>query len=142
MSIGLYMDVHIPLAITEGRRRRGIDVLTAQQDGADRLEDELLLQRATRLDRALFSQDEDLWSFWVYCGSSEKEMHRVRLSPQDFLRHLAGVQVVIDHELEVGVPTLIGTLAEWLRQLAAVFAKRDPWTPARCLRKSRGASRA
>ena len=49
-------------------------------------------------------------SFWVYCGSSEKEMHRVRLSPQDFLRHLAGVQVVIDHELEVGVPTLFATL--------------------------------
>ena len=43
-------------------------------------------------------------------------MPRVRLSPQDFVRHLAGVQVVIDHELEVGVPTLIGTLAEWLRQ--------------------------
>ena len=43
-------------------------------------------------------------------------MPRVRLSPQDFVRHLAGVQVVIDHELEVGVPTLIGPLAEWLRQ--------------------------
>ena len=43
-------------------------------------------------------------------------MHRVRLSPQDFVRHFAGVQVVIDHELEVGVPTLIGPLAEWLRQ--------------------------
>jgi hypothetical protein len=42
------MDVHIPLAITEGLRRRGIDVLTAQQDGAHRLEDDLLLQRATR----------------------------------------------------------------------------------------------
>lgn len=60
MSIRLYMDVHIPLAITEGLRRRRIDVLTAQQDGADRLDDDLLLQRATMLDRALFSQDEDL----------------------------------------------------------------------------------
>ena len=54
------MDVHIPLVITEGLRRRGMDVLTAQQDGADRLEDDLLLQRATTLERALFSQDEDL----------------------------------------------------------------------------------
>ncbi|MFO0871477.1 MAG: integrase core domain-containing protein [Pirellulales bacterium] len=63
------------------------------------------------------------WSFWVYCGSSEKEMHRVRLSPQDFLRHFAGVQVVIDHELEVGVPTLIGPLAEWLRQRP--FSQRE-----------------
>ena len=62
-------------------------------------------------------------SFWVYCGSSEKEMHTVRLSPQDFLRHLAGVQVVIDHVLEVEVPTLIGTLAEWLRQRP--FSQRE-----------------
>lgn len=67
MSIRLYMDVHIPLAITEGLRRRGIDVLTAQQDGADRLEDDLLLQRATRLDRALFSQDEDLLAIAAAC---------------------------------------------------------------------------
>ena len=67
MSIRHYMDVHIPLAITEGPRRRGIDVLTAQQDGADRLEDELLLQRATRLDRALFSQDEDLLAIADAC---------------------------------------------------------------------------
>ena len=60
MSIRLYMDVHIPLAITEGLRRRRIDVLTAQQDGADRLNDDLLLQRATRLERAFLRQDEDL----------------------------------------------------------------------------------
>ena len=50
-------------------------------------------------------------------------MHRVRLSPHDFLRHLAGVQVVIDHELEVGLPTLIGTLAECLRHRP--FSQRE-----------------
>jgi hypothetical protein len=54
------MDVHIPLAITEGLRRRVIDGLTAQHDGADRLEDDLLLQCATSLERALFCQAEDL----------------------------------------------------------------------------------
>lgn len=71
MSIRLYMDVHIPLAITEGLRRRGIDVLTAQQDGSDRLEDDLLLQRATSLDRALFSQDEDLLAVAAACQAKE-----------------------------------------------------------------------
>jgi len=35
-------------------------VLTAQEDGAERLEDEALLQRATALGRVLFSQDADL----------------------------------------------------------------------------------
>ena len=49
MPVRLYMDVHIPLVITEGLRRCGLDVLTAQQDGADRLDDDLLLQRATTL---------------------------------------------------------------------------------------------
>jgi hypothetical protein len=54
------MDVHIPKAITDGLRRRGVDVLTAQENGADRLPDAELLNRATALGRALFSQDKDL----------------------------------------------------------------------------------
>ena len=33
MSLGLYMDVHVPLPITRGLRRRDVDVPTAQQDG-------------------------------------------------------------------------------------------------------------
>ena len=58
----LYMDVHVKSAITSGLRRRSIDVLTAQEDGARRLDDEPLLDRATSLDRVLFTQDEDLLS--------------------------------------------------------------------------------
>lgn len=60
MSLGLYMDVHVPRAVTRGLRRRGVDVLTAQDDGAARLEDPDLLDRATSLGRMVFSQDEDL----------------------------------------------------------------------------------
>jgi hypothetical protein len=56
----LYMDVHIKAAITAGLRRRGVDVVTAQQDGGTRLEDVALLERATELQRLLFSQDDDL----------------------------------------------------------------------------------
>lgn len=41
-------------------RIRGVDVLTAQADGAAELEDPELLDRATALGRVLFSQDEDL----------------------------------------------------------------------------------
>ena len=54
------MDQHVPLAITKGLRRRGIDVLTTQDDGTGTLEDSLLLDRATTLGRVLFSEDDDL----------------------------------------------------------------------------------
>jgi len=36
MAIALYMDVHIPKAITVGLRLRGVEVLTAQEDGRKR----------------------------------------------------------------------------------------------------------
>ena len=49
------MDVHISAAITEGLRLRGVDVLTAQEDGARRLPDPALLNRATELGRVLFT---------------------------------------------------------------------------------------
>ena len=60
MALSLYTDVYVPLALTEGLRRRGVDVVTSQDDGADRFDDERLLQRATDLGRLLFTQDEDL----------------------------------------------------------------------------------
>ena len=60
MSVALYMDVHVPRPITRGLRRRGVDVLTAQEDSTRRWDDRALLDRATELGRVLFSQDEDL----------------------------------------------------------------------------------
>jgi predicted nuclease of predicted toxin-antitoxin system len=54
------MDVHVPRPVTEGLRLRGIDVLTAQEDGAGEFYDSDLLDRATVLGRVLFSQDEDM----------------------------------------------------------------------------------
>ena len=47
MSLSLYMDVHVPAAITDGLRRRGVDVLTSQEDGTREADDSELL-RATR----------------------------------------------------------------------------------------------
>ena len=60
MSLQLYKDVHIPRAVTNGLRLRGVDVLTAQEDGSARLDDGALLTRATALGRVLVSQDADL----------------------------------------------------------------------------------
>jgi hypothetical protein len=54
------MDQHIPGPITTELRHRGIDVMTAHEDGAAELDDEVLLERAIHLGRVLFSQDRDL----------------------------------------------------------------------------------
>ena len=60
MWLRYYMDVHVPAAISEALRRRGIDVLTSQQDGTREATDEVLLERAAELDRVLYSQDRDM----------------------------------------------------------------------------------
>ena len=57
MPVPLYMDVHVPEAITDQLRRRHVDVLTAIDDSADRLPDDELLQRASALGRLMFTQD-------------------------------------------------------------------------------------
>ncbi|GBE34957.1 hypothetical protein BMS3Bbin06_01491 [bacterium BMS3Bbin06] len=60
MAIKLYMDAHVPKAITNGLRLRGVDVLTAQEDNTDELSDPELLDRATALNQVLFTFDDDL----------------------------------------------------------------------------------
>lgn len=54
------MDVHVRRAVTNALRLRGVDVLTAQDDHATEFSDPDLLDRATALNRVLFTQDDDL----------------------------------------------------------------------------------
>lgn len=71
MTVPFYMDQHVQSAITNGLRRRSVDVLTAQEDGSSRLDDELLLERATSLDRTVFSMDDDFLAIthrWLQTG--------------------------------------------------------------------------
>jgi hypothetical protein len=70
MPLTLYMDVHVPIVVTEALRRRGLDVLTSQNDGTATLVDELLLARATELGRILFTQDQD---FLRIAADSQRE---------------------------------------------------------------------
>lgn len=58
--LAFLMDHHVRAEITEGLRQRGIDVLTALDDGSSRFDDSHLLARATEHDRVLVSQDKDL----------------------------------------------------------------------------------
>jgi hypothetical protein len=52
-----YFDVHVPAAVADQLRRRGVDILTAQEDGKAELDDPDLLARSTTLGRVLFTQD-------------------------------------------------------------------------------------
>lgn len=53
------MDEHIHRAITTGLRLRGVDVLTVQEDQRTGFPDPIILDRATELQRLLFTQDDD-----------------------------------------------------------------------------------
>ncbi|NEO97446.1 MAG: hypothetical protein F6K58_01770 [Symploca sp. SIO2E9] len=57
MAVSLYMDVHVPQAITEQLRRRGVDVLTAIEDNSATLADDQLLEHCRVLGRVIFTQD-------------------------------------------------------------------------------------
>lgn len=59
MALAVYMDVHVPAAVTQGLRERSIDVRTSQDDGTRTEPDETLLLRTVELGRLLFTQDED-----------------------------------------------------------------------------------
>jgi hypothetical protein len=107
MSRGVYMDVHVPSAITDGLLRRDIDVLTAQQDGTSELDDESLLQRATGLGRMLFTQDEDLLA--------------IASTWQQQSREFAGI--VYAHQLAMG----IGDTIEHLELLAECATEEETW---------------
>ena len=57
MPVPFYMDVHVPQSITDQLRRRGLDVLTAIEDGWAERDDAELLEHARELSRVVFTQD-------------------------------------------------------------------------------------
>ena len=57
--ISLYMDEHVPRAITIGLRLRGVDVLSVQEDNFAGKSDSELLDRAIYLNKAIFTHDVD-----------------------------------------------------------------------------------
>jgi len=59
MPVAYYMDENVESAISRGLKRRGVDVLTIQDDGRLRASDDEVLDRATALDRVVFTRDED-----------------------------------------------------------------------------------
>jgi len=71
MSLRLYMNHHVRRAITEGLRHRGVDVVTAYEDGAASFDDEHILERAGQLGRVVFTHDDDFLAIadrWQQAG--------------------------------------------------------------------------
>jgi predicted nuclease of predicted toxin-antitoxin system len=56
----LYLDENVDGPVARGLRRRGVDVLTVQEDDRADARDPEVLDRATDLGRVLFTQDTDL----------------------------------------------------------------------------------
>ncbi len=104
MTLALYMDHHIPEAITSGLRRRGVDVLTAWEDETARVTDEVLLARATEVGRTLVSQDDDLLGIaaaWQTVGHPFAGLvygHQLRLTIGQAVRDLALMAQVLEPE--------------------------------------------
>lgn len=60
MALAFYFDHHFPRPVAVQLRVRGVDVLTAEEDGTARTPDPALLDRATSLGRVLVTADADL----------------------------------------------------------------------------------
>jgi hypothetical protein len=96
MSIMLYTDQHVPRAITQGLRLRGVDSITAFEDGSGELSDSDLLDRASRLERVLFTQDDDLLAEAAKRQTNDQEFAGVIYAHQ--LRVSIGACI---HDLEI-----------------------------------------
>src|SRR5687767_3461150 len=63
-----YADEHVKWAITDGLRRRGMDVVTVQERGQNETDDEILLELASTEGRLMLTNDKDflkLHALWV-----------------------------------------------------------------------------
>jgi hypothetical protein len=90
----LYLDVHVPASIAVQLRRRGVNVMTAQEDECTTLTDEQLLLRAASLNRLLFTQDirfKALAESWQRTGRPFAGLafgHQLHGSPGQYVRDL------------------------------------------------------
>jgi hypothetical protein len=94
MPASLYMDVHVPQAVTHQLRRRGVDVLPAFEDNAELLDDEPLLDPSSQLRRVLVTQDVRFYARAVSWKADGKPFaglayaHQLSITIGEFVRDL------------------------------------------------------
>ena len=103
--ITFYMDEHVAKSVTEGLRRRGVDVVTVQELGLQSGEDQQHLQRAAQEGRVVVTQDTDFLRLHaagvshggiVYAPQQTPVPQMLRglmliydvLTPEDMIRHV------------------------------------------------------
>lgn len=86
--IRLYLDENIQGSIYRGLLKRGVDVISAQEDGYDNTPDPQVLNRANELGRVLFTYDDDLL----------KEAHMRQTNGTDF----AGILYAHQNNITIG----------------------------------------
>ena len=103
--IKYYFDEHVSKAVSEGLRRRGVDVLRAQEAGLLSASDQAHIEFASKEGRVLFTQDADFLRLHgagynhagiVYAAQPTPVGHTVRslmliydvLNPEDMVNHI------------------------------------------------------
>lgn len=86
--LAFYMDHQFSAAVTRGLRTRGVDVLTAFEDGAEQVDDDVLLSRASGLNRVLVTHD--------------KGFLRIAAERQKLGHDFAGIAFAIQKSLDIG----------------------------------------
>lgn len=97
--LAYYFDHDVHGDIVRGLRRRGIDLMTAYEDGRHRADDEKILARSSELQRVLVTHDDDLL--------------RIAKQWQSAASHFAGLIFVYQYALNIGLAVqFLHTLAE------------------------------
>jgi hypothetical protein len=71
VTVPVYVDHNVRADIVGGLRDRNIDCLTAAEDGRATVDDDVLLARASELNRVMLSMDEDMLAIatsWMRSG--------------------------------------------------------------------------
>lgn len=103
--IKFYLDEHVPKAVAEGLRRRGVDIVTVQERGLQAATDVQQLTQANQERRVLVTQDTDFLRLHAaglphqgiaYTPQQTSISHMLRslmlihdlLTPGDMIRHV------------------------------------------------------
>ena len=103
--LSFYMDHHVNIAIANGLRKRGIDVVTTFEDGMADVADEVLLSHVASLGRVLVTQD--------------KGFHRICSRWNRSGREFPGIVFAVQESID------IGRTIEYLELVARVFSTEE-----------------
>lgn len=77
-----FADVHVPFPIVEGLRTRGMDVVTAQERGQQRADDDVLLALALQEQRVMLTSDHDFLRLAKSLSAQSQQFAPIYFWPQ------------------------------------------------------------